>query len=270
MKNLTKRTLTGLVFTVTLIVAFVASQYSMLAMVVLIAILCISEHYGMAKAIEIRPLYAIGYTITLLIIALTFLISKDIIPPEISIVLIPLLSMAFIVQLYHKHKKPIENIGYTFLSIIHVAIPLSLLIVLSQLGETYDHQINLGIIFMIWASDTFAYLVGMAIGQNPLFYRISPKKSWEGFIGGLAAALVLSQIIAKYWIILTPLQWGVLSIIVSITGVWGDLVESMFKRAVNVKDSGNILPGHGGVLDRFDSLLMVMPFAFTYVYLILS
>ena len=88
MKNLTKRTLTGLVFTVTLIVAFVASQYSMLAMVVLIAILCISEHYGMAKAIEIRPLYAIGYTITLLIIALTFLISKDIIPPEISIVLI--------------------------------------------------------------------------------------------------------------------------------------------------------------------------------------
>ena len=92
-----------------------------------------------------------------------------------------------------------------------------------------------------------------------------PKKSWEGFIGGLAAALVLSQIIAKYWIILTPLQWGVLSIIVSITGVWGDLVESMFKRAVNVKDSGNILPGHGGVLDRFDSLLMVMPFAFTYV-----
>ena len=144
----------------------------------------------------------------------------------------------------------------------------SLLIVLSQLGETYDHQINLGIIFMIWASDTFAYLVGMAIGQNPLFTESLQNR--EGFIGGLAAALVLSQIIAKYWIILTPLQWGVLSIIVSITGVWGDLVESMFKRAVNVKDSGNILPGHGGVLDRFDSLLMVMPFAFTYVYLILS
>ena len=269
MKNLTKRTLTGLVFTVTLIVAFVASQYSMLAMVVLIAILCISEHYGMAKAIEIRPLYAIGYTITLLIIALTFLISKDIIPPEISIVLIPYYQWLLLYS-YTINTKTHRKYWIYFLSIIHVAIPLSLLIVLSQLGETYDHQINLGIIFMIWASDTFAYLVGMAIGQNPLFYRISPKKSWEGFIGGLAAALVLSQIIAKYWIILTPLQWGVLSIIVSITGVWGDLVESMFKRAVNVKDSGNILPGHGGVLDRFDSLLMVMPFAFTYVYLILS
>ncbi len=270
MRNLTKRSLTGLLFSVTLIVSFVASQYSMLAIIVLIAILCTSEYYNMAKHLEIKPQYATGHIISLLVIALSFLISKKIVPYECSVLLIPIISITFVIQLFNKHKKPAQNIGFTFLPILHVALPLSLIIIISYLGEYYDYQINLGILFMIWASDTFAYIVGITIGRTPLFPRISPKKSWEGFIGGMLATFVLSQIISGYWQILTPLQWGVLSVIVSIAGVWGDLVESMLKRSANIKDSGNILPGHGGVLDRFDSLLMVMPFAFIYVYLLIT
>jgi phosphatidate cytidylyltransferase len=238
----------------------------MIAMIVLIAVLCITEYYNMAKMLELRPQYATGYFISLLLIGLSFLIAKGIIPFESSILVIPILFTVFIIQLYHKHKKPIDSIGFTFLPVIHVAIPLSLMVVIGLLQGEYNYQINVGLLLMIWANDTFAYLVGISIGRNPLFPRISPKKSWEGFIGGMLATFIASQYIASYWNILSPIDWGVLSFIISITGVWGDLVESMLKRSANIKDSGGILPGHGGVLDRFDSLLMVIPFAFAYIY----
>lgn len=268
MNNFTKRTLTGLLFTVALVVSLATSQYSMLVMTVVIAIICITEYYNMVKQLETRPQYATGYIIALTIIGLSFLISKQLIPVESCLLIIPLTASVFIIQLYQKHKKPIENIGFTFLPIIHVAMPLSLLILLSLKGNHYDYQISLGILFMIWASDTFAYLVGILIGRTPLFPRISPKKSWEGLIGGVIATFLTSQLISTYWHTLNPMQWGILSIIVAVTGIWGDLIESMIKRAANVKDSGTILPGHGGLLDRFDSFFMVMPFAFTYIYLI--
>ncbi len=269
MSNLTKRSLTGLLFSMTLLVTFIASQYTMLAMVLVIAILCITEYYNMANILELRPQIATGYSISILIIGLSFLIIKNIIPFESAIILLPLFFAVFVVQLYHKHKKPVENIGFTFLPIIHIALPLALMVVLGLLTEEYDYRINVGLLLLIWANDTFAYLVGVSIGRTPLFPRISPKKSWEGFIGGMLAAFLASQYIAKHWTVLSPIDWGVLALIVSIVGTWGDLAESMLKRAANVKDSGGILPGHGGVLDRFDSLLMVVPFAFTYIYFVL-
>ena len=266
MSNLIKRSLTGLLFSVTLLVTFIASQYTMFAMVMAIAILCLIEYYNFAKHIEVRPQYVFGYFITVLLISVSFLIVKKIIPIESLFIFFPLLFFVFVFQLYHKHKKPIENIGFTFLPLIHVGIPMALMVVLGLITGEYNYQIMVGLLIMIWASDTFAYLVGVSIGRNPLFARISPKKSWEGFIGGAIATFVVSQYIASCWKILDSVDWGVLAILVSVTGVWGDLVESMFKRAVGVKDSGTILPGHGGVLDRFDSLFMVVPFAFTYIY----
>lgn len=269
MSNLTKRSLTGLLFTLTLLVTFIASQYTMVAMVLLIAVLCITEYYNMAKMLELRPQIATGYSVSILVIGLSFLIVKKIIPFESAIILLPVLFTVFVVQLYHKHKKPIENIGFTFIPVIHIAVPLALMVVLALFGEEYDYQINVGLLLLIWASDTFAYLVGVSIGRTPLFPRISPKKSWEGFVGGMLASFVASQYIAKYWTILSPIDWGVLALIVSVVGTWGDLVESMMKREANLKDSGGILPGHGGVLDRFDSLFMVVPFAFSYIYFVL-
>lgn len=123
---------------------------------------------------------------------------------------------------------------------------------------------------LIWTGDTFAYIVGMLIGRHKLFPRISPKKSWEGFIGGIIFCCGISQILAHYWDMLNPLQWGILAFIVVTTGVLGDLFESMLKREAEIKDSGKILPGHGGILDRFDSLFVVMPFAYTFIYFISS
>ncbi|MDD2562820.1 MAG: phosphatidate cytidylyltransferase [Salinivirgaceae bacterium] len=266
MSNLIKRSLTGLLFSVTLLVTFIVSQYSMLAMVNTIAILCIIEYYNMAKHFEIKPQIASGLIIALTLINLSFFIAKRIIPLESLLLILPLLFLVFIIQLYLKHKKPIESIGFTFLPIIHVAIPLALLMGLGLLNGEYKYEIVVGLFILIWASDTFAYLVGVSIGRTPLFARISPKKSWEGFIGGAIATFVVSQYMASYWTILTQFDWGVLAALTVATGVWGDLVESMLKRAAGIKDSGNILPGHGGVLDRFDSFLFVIPFAFTYIY----
>ena len=122
-------------------------------------------------------------------------------------------------------------------------------------------------IFIIWANDVFAYLVGMTFGRHRLCERLSPKKSWEGFFGGLAGAVATGLAAAyaldtNYWV------WGGLALVASLSGVAGDLVESMFKREAGVKDSGQVIPGHGGVLDRFDALLLSAPYVFLYLLLV--
>jgi phosphatidate cytidylyltransferase len=126
----------------------------------------------------------------------------------------------------------------------------------------------LGILVLQWVSDSFAYLTGVCIGRHPLFKRHSPKKSWEGFVGGFTFCILAGYLIGTY--IDTPfatIDWIVMATIVPVIGTLGDLVESMFKRSMDIKDTGNIMPGHGGLLDRFDSLIMVTPFLLGYLLL---
>ena len=120
----------------------------------------------------------------------------------------------------------------------------------------------MGIFILIWVNDSFAYLVGKTIGKNKLFPSVSPKKTWEGTIGGLVFALVAAYFMSKYETNISLMQWFILAIVIVVTGSLGDLIESKFKRAAGVKDSGAILPGHGGMLDRLDSLIFAAPFAY--------
>ncbi len=194
-----------------------------------------------------------------------------------SKVFIPYLAIIIyliISQLYLKKKDPIVNWAYAIFSQIYVALPFALLNVLAfqsnkETGSIeYNAILPISIFVFIWLNDTGAYCVGTLIGKHRLFERISPKKSWEGSIGGGAIAILSSLAFAYYFSFIPTLAWVGLAIVVVVFGTWGDLSESLLKRQLGVKDSGSILPGHGGLLDRFDSALIAIPAAVIYLHII--
>ena len=179
-----------------------------------------------------------------------------------------------VAELYLKAKDPINNWAYTMLSQMYIALPFSMLNVLAfpQSG-IYSFVLPLSVFVFLWINDTGAYLCGSLLGRHKLFPRISPGKSWEGSVGG--GLLVVCVAVLVWYLLnlyfpgesnLTALQWAGLGLVVVVFGTWGDLVESLFKRTLGIKDSGNILPGHGGMLDRFDSSLLAIPAAVVYLF----
>ena len=160
------------------------------------------------------------------------------------------------------------NIAYTFLGIIYVALPFALICVLSMVLGRYSWQIVLGCLFLLWASDTGAYFAGTNFGKTKLFERVSPKKSWEGSIGGFILAMFIAYILSIYFEDIEGWKWYVIGAIIVIAGTYGDLVESLFKRSIKIKDSGSVIPGHGGFLDRFDGLLLSVPFIIAFLKLV--
>ena len=180
---------------------------------------------------------------------------------------IPFIFIIFILELYRKSANPFKNIAFTILGIVYVALPFSLLNYLVVYSGTYSYELLFGFFFILWANDSGAYIIGSAIGKRKLFPRISPGKSWEGSIGGAITSYGVAFIISKWYTSVNLIDWMVIATILVIIGTLGDLVESLFKRSINVKDSGTLLPGHGGILDRFDSLIIATPFVFSYLIL---
>jgi phosphatidate cytidylyltransferase len=182
-----------------------------------------------------------------------------------------------IAELYAKNPDPINNWAYTMMAQLYIALPFSLLNVLAfratPEGVVYTYLMPLSVFVFLWLNDTGAYCCGSLLGRHKLFPRVSPGKSWEGSIGGAvvvmgAAALIwhLTETYGVNDLSLNIYEWMGLGLVVVIFGTWGDLVESLFKRTLGIKDSGTILPGHGGMLDRFDSSLLAIPAAVVYLY----
>lgn len=170
-----------------------------------------------------------------------------------------LVGWAMLVELFGTSKAPFQNIGYYAAGIFYIALPIAMLFDLASLSDYHPNRV-LGILWLIWTNDTMAYLIGSQIGRRKLFERISPKKTWEGTIGGALCTVLMAWIISRYVSDFSTAQWLAVGAMVGIFGTLGDLVESMLKRSIGVKDSGTLLPGHGGLLDRFDSFLFVVPF----------
>ena len=173
----------------------------------------------------------------------------------------------FIRELFRNAGNPIHNIGSSLLGVLYISLPLFCFYLISFQGllENYQYQCILGYFFILWANDIGAYFAGTYFGKHKLFERISPKKTWEGFFGGALFALIITLIISYYFNNFSLIQWIIVSSIIIVTGTLGDLVESMFKRSAFLKDSGESIPGHGGFLDRFDSLFISAPFVFFYL-----
>lgn len=186
-----------------------------------------------------------------------------------------LLSVVYLLvsELYLKSEHALNNWAYTMMSQMYVALPFASLNILAyqpeasySIGVAYAGMLPLSVFVFLWASDSGAYCFGSLFGRHKLFPRISPNKSWEGSVGGGLVAVAASQIFARFESSLDRWEWLGLALTVVIFGTWGDLVESLLKRQLQIKDSGNILPGHGGMLDRFDSSLLAIPASGIYLY----
>ncbi|MCZ4693145.1 phosphatidate cytidylyltransferase [Ancylomarina euxinus] len=264
-----KRALTAVLFGIILIAGINLHPVGFIATFLGIALLANYEFYGLIKKANASPQISTGLlAVVLLFAAVTSHIYYG--KAIFSHLLLLLVFLSFIIELYRKKDNPFANIAYTLLGIIYVALPFALLIYLVfQNGvEQFRPDIVMGIFIMIWVNDTLAYLVGVNFGKHRLFERISPKKSWEGSIGGGIATLLAALGCSYFSQELSLVLWLSVGLIVAVAGGLGDLVESLFKRSIKVKDSGSILPGHGGILDRFDAILIVAPIVYVFLEIV--
>lgn len=262
------RAITGFIFVLVMLASLFSGPYVFVAFYIFLSIMCLVEFFTLVKTTGLRPHKTIGYIAALIIFF--SVTSKHFIDFESKwlLVNIPLLFGIFIRELYKKSTLPFSNIAYTFLGLIYAVIPFVFYVSLAFISGTYNLHLALGFFLMLWSNDTGAYLFGVKFGKHRLFERHSPKKSWEGFFGGIFTSVLVAYIISLFYKDYAFYHWMAMGLIISCFGTLGDLVESMFKRSIEVKDSGKILPGHGGVLDRFDGLLLSAPVIFVYLYLI--
>lgn len=228
------------------------------------------EFFQFFSRSSINPARIPAFFGAILVYTLIALVAKGILVSGFLFLLIPLSITICVAELYRHTETPLENIAVSFLSIIYVAVPFSLInLLVFPNSETYSPKILIGLFVIIWIYDSFAYLFGVSIGKHRLFERISPKKSWEGAIGGALSAIIATYFLADYAPEIDRLNWMIIALLVVVFSTFGDLTESLFKRQFELKDSGNLLPGHGGVLDRFDSLLFAAPVVVFYIKFIL-
>lgn len=270
MKKLLIRVATGAVFGIVLLASILYNNISFGALFALVTCLAVNEFCNLVheykKTTFSTPIAVVG---GLYLFLAFFMQDKVAMPFMLFIPYLILLVFTFIRELYKKASSPLDNFAYFALSQLYAALPFALLNMLTTFGPAaYNYIMPLSIFIFLWCSDSGAYFVGSAIGRRKLFERISPKKSWEGSIGGGVLALVAAYVLSLYYPTLGTFEWMGMAAVVVVTGTYGDLIESCMKREMGIKDSGNILPGHGGILDRFDSAILAIPSVVIYLYIL--
>ncbi len=274
MKNWLLRTATGLVYIAFIVCGVMLQSPAMWIMIFLLALGATSEFHRLAAKLGAaeNPMILFYDTLGVLIAALL---------PSAAGSVSALSSMALFIVLYlvsrpvislyvHDMKVSLRGLAFAMLGLLYIGLPLAMMGWIGLMGNGHGRWILLGMFILIWVNDTGAFVIGSMMGSKKLFERLSPKKSWEGFIGGLVFA-VIGGVVYYYCAhahlpaTVSVVEMGIYGALVSIASTWGDLFESMLKRAAGVKDSGNMLPGHGGVLDRIDSLLLVLPVTFVFM-----
>ena len=276
MRNLIVRTISGVVLLGIVLGAAFGGPYAYGSFLLLIVVVGMWEFYNIAAATGAVPHRTLGLAAGIVLFVTSFFLFHGFVsmPQSESAVdmllggilyVAALIPLCFIVELFHESETPLRNVATTLMGIFYVAFPMSLMLFIPVLitGE-WKPEAFLFYLFIVWGNDVFAYLTGIAIGKHKMSPRISPKKSWEGFAGGIVGAIAMGAV-GSIVVGGSLGMWLGLAAVVAITSVFGDLVESMFKREAGIKDSGKIMPGHGGILDRFDALLISSPFAFVYL-----
>jgi phosphatidate cytidylyltransferase len=284
-KKFITRTLSATVFAGVLLSSIFINYLTFSLLFLVVSIWALHEFYKLMEIKQLTPNKTIGFSVGLLWYLFSFFWCADeleLIEVKGSVLMFLLFSsfvLIFIVssiELFRNKEKPFENIAVTIFGVLYAVLPFCLfhfiacpdsLSLLSFGTKHYESLIVFGLFLLIWSNDTFAYLVGSFIGKHKMYERISPGKTWEGTIGGALLTVIFSAFFYKWFGVLSSKDWILIGVIVAVFGTIGDLIESMLKRSVGVKDSGNVMPGHGGILDRFDSLIYVLPFVFLLLLL---
>lgn len=265
MQNLLARSTSGFIYAVVFIASILYSLESFMILVGIFGLFCIHE-FG--KLLRFTPV--IPY---LIFLGLVGVIYADVTTEMLIIGLLVLAlsaALQMMIYLYSKKMNYPSNIWQKVdISIRYLVCSLSFIFLIPFLNGNYEPYILVYVLLLIWSNDSFAFLIGKNFGRRKLFESISPKKTIEGFLGGLIFSVITAVLIGMYAEVLSLVDWVIISLITSIIGTLGDLVESKFKRQASIKDSGTIMPGHGGLLDRLDSLLFAAPFVYLYIQFII-
>lgn len=278
-RNFITRAVFGILFVVVILCSFTRADF-MIGLFALITGLTMWEYAGLVNGIKgvrinrfISTVAGVYFFLAVAVLELGMVSSFVVFVPYILCVI-----YLFVAELYLKNESPILSWAYTMLGQMYIAFPLSLINILAfgngdvSVGGSANMLLPLSVFILLWANDTGAYCTGSLLGRHKLFPRISPAKSWEGSIGGGVLSIIVAALIGHYGSNgagtkgMDIMVWIGLGVVVVVFGTWGDLVESLFKRTIGVKDSGKILPGHGGMLDRFDSSLLAIPAVVVYLY----
>jgi len=267
------RGITGLLYVAILVGSLLLGPYFFYSILLLLAVLSLNEFANIVKKSEIilPSKWIMIITGVLLFLSVVLhatgywqLTPFHVLPALIVIILV--------MELFKNKKHPIINTAVTVFGVVYIALPLSLLNYLSVYPANSVHEYTpglvLGFFILLWTYDTFAFLTGMSMGKNLMFERLSPKKTWEGALGGFLFTLLSAYLISLFSGLFSLLQWLIIGAIIALFATFGDLIESMFKRSLHLKDSGKVLPGHGGLLDRLDSVFVAAPAVYIYIEII--
>lgn len=262
------RAITGFFFVAVMLASVLFGAYAFTAFFLLLSVLTLEEFYRLVRTEEVKPQSLLGLVLAVSLyvpVALYYLKGEPLI---YLLFCVPLAVLIIVFELFRNKSQPFHNIAYTVLGVLFAFLPFCFFYGTAFNDGEYSSHYPLAFLILLWSSDTGAYLAGTTFGKHKLFERHSPKKTWEGFAGGLLTSLLAAGILSIYFKELPIRHWFAISAIIVVAGTLGDLSESMLKRSLSAKDSGSLLPGHGGLLDRFDGLLLAAPLVFVYLQLI--
>lgn len=276
MSELLKRAITGALFVIVLLLSITTNKYTLAGLFYIVSMAGLYEFFILMEKVGFKPKKSIAMVVGTVIYGLIAMYSFGEFNFAYLLFIFPLLVLLVALELFRKSESPVTNFAFSVMGILYVVIPLSILNFFAYDATYYSEmKINtnnysslllVGFFVIQWANDTGAYVVGSMIGKHKLFERISPNKTWEGFYGGAVLAVITGVIFGMFDG--STIHWIIVALIIVIFGTLGDLTESQIKRSCGVKDSGNILPGHGGILDRFDGVLFSAPFVLAYLQLV--
>lgn len=268
MSNLQQRILTAAVGGIAVIYLIYWNQYGFAFLFTVLNTIALWEFYKLTNANKLSVASYPAIVAGIVLFGIGYITVTNLVNQWFSNLIYIFPFLFFILELFRNKENPFGNIAFTLMGWIYITFPFYILTAIAFRDGAYNFRYVYGFLFLLWASDSCAYFLGRSIGKNKLFERISPKKTWEGLLGAFLGAGATAYVLSLFYTELSLVNWLVVASIIVIAGTLGDLVESMFKRSLEIKDSGSILPGHGGILDRFDGFFVSVPFVYLYLSLL--